>query len=80
MILDVMDSEASRIFNHLCRRISQRGRGLTLDQLGDARALAIELRKEEPDEERVELFRRRLGFEEGELTTIATEAHDAGAD
>lgn len=54
-------------FDRLCAAVQERGDGLSLDQLGDAHALARELEAEEPSAERVELFRERLGLDPEEV-------------
>lgn len=54
-------------FTHITDRISARGRGLLLSQIGDAVALARALDRETPDERRVELFAKRLELEPEDL-------------
>jgi len=56
-------SEAA-VFNRLVSLAAERtpGPGITLDQVGDADALARELQKPEPDPERINLFSIRLGL------------------
>lgn len=55
-------------FDRLCKAVQAKDPpGITLTQLGDAGALARELGKDDPDPERVELFRERLGLEPGEV-------------
>lgn len=65
MTLGLMDRATTDRFNRLCRRVAgaTTGRGVTLNEIGDAAALARELEKDEPDPERVDLFRHRLGLD-----------------
>ena len=56
-----MDGAAMDRFDALCRAVAARGKGLTLQQIGDAGALAREL--SEPDTDRVEVLREQLGLE-----------------
>lgn len=67
--LGLMDGPELDTFNRLCQvaKLRTKGPGITLDQLGDAAALARELQKNEPDAERVELFAARLGLEPTEV-------------
>ena len=67
MSLGMMDTAAMNRFDLVCKLLAARGRGLTLLQIGDAAALAEELEKSDPDSERVELRRARLGLEAAEL-------------
>ena len=53
-------------FNVICKAIAARGRGLSLQELGDAAALAEEEFRPDPDPERVAMLRGRLGMEEGD--------------
>lgn len=57
-------------FDAICKSVQAKDPpGITLTQLGDAGALARELGKDDPDPERVELFRERLGLDPGEVET-----------
>jgi hypothetical protein len=58
-----MSPEVSDRFDALCRAVCSRGKGMTLAQLGDCHALARELGEDEPDQERVALFVRRLDLD-----------------
>ena len=66
MSLGMMSTVAMAKFDTLCRAVAERGKGLTLTQIGDASALAGELERADPDMERVELLRDRLGLEASE--------------
>ena len=66
MSLGMMSTVAMAKFDSLCKTVAARGRGLTLLQIGDSAALAEELEKADPDSERVEVLRDRLGLEASE--------------
>ena len=67
MSLATMDAQAMNRFDSICKTVAARGLGLTLTQIGDASALAQELENSDPDSERVEVLRARLGLEAAEL-------------
>ena len=58
-----MDATAMALFDRFCRAVAARGKGLSLGQIGDAGALSRELSSPDPDPEKVELLRSRLGLE-----------------
>lgn len=62
-------------FDGLCRRIAQRGHGITSIQLRAVHALALELGQPHPDTGKVETLRRELGlpvsFAQGDLLDVA---------
>ena len=55
---------ALEAIERICGIVGARGRGLTLSQLGDARALAEALDDPEPDPERVQTLAARLDVED----------------
>ena len=63
MTLVSMSPQATERFDRLCKAVARKGSGITLHQLGAARALALEMEAECPDPEKVELYRKRLGIE-----------------
>ena len=65
MGLATMNVSAMSRFDAICKTVAARGRGLTMKQIGDASALAQELERADPDPERVEFLRDRLGLDEG---------------
>ena len=67
MTLVSMSPQASERFDRLCKVVGAKGKGITLHQLGAARALALELEAGDPDPEKVELYRKRLGIEPEEV-------------
>jgi len=60
----MMDTVAPDRFDAICKTVAARGRGLTMKQIGDASVLAQELERADPDPERVEFLRNRLGLDE----------------
>ena len=75
MSLGMMNTAATDRFDALCRAVAERGKGLTLTQIGDAAALAQELEKWDPDVEKVELLLDRLGLDEKAVAPTDAEAH-----
>ena len=68
-----MDAQAMAKFYSLCKTVAARGKGLTMKQIGDASALAREQAQADPDMERVELLRGRLGLDaKAEVPTDAS--------
>lgn len=63
MSLRMMDAATISRFDVISAKLAAGGGGLNLRQIGDAAALAEELEKPEPDAERVEGLRARLGLE-----------------
>lgn len=66
-MIDTSTPEVLARFDAICQVVQGRGRGMSLGEVGDAHALAREMEAEEPDPERVELFRGRLGLEAEEV-------------
>ena len=62
-----MNGQAMARFDRICKTVAARGRGLTMRQISDSAGLAEELEKSDPDSERVEVLRARLGLEAAEL-------------
>lgn len=52
---EVMDT-----FDRICRAIGRRRKGFSIQQIGDAHALAKEFHQEEPDREKMAFLIRRL--------------------
>ena len=63
MTLGLMDVGAMSRFDAICKTVAARGRGLSMLQISDAAALAGELEKLAPDQERIVVLRDRLGLE-----------------
>ena len=62
MSLGMMSTVAMDRFDTLCRAVAERGRGLTLSQIADAGSLAREMEKPDPNVEKIELLKNRLGL------------------
>ena len=62
MSLATMNASAMSRFDTICKKVAARGRGLTMQQIGDSAALARELEKSDPDVEKVEILKNRLGL------------------
>lgn len=58
-------------FDAICQTVQDRGRGMSLGEIGDAHALARELEASEPDPERIAFLAERLDLdlEDGSLQT-----------
>ena len=65
--MNAMTPAAYGTFDRICKAVTGRGKGITLQEIGDAHALARELEKEEPDPERVALFTGRLNVDLEEI-------------
>ena len=74
MSLATMNVSAMAAFDTICKTVAARGRGLSMRQIGDAAALAQELERADPDMERVELLRDRLGLDEKAVAPTDAEA------
>ena len=62
MSLITMDPSAMERFDAICATVAKRGSGLTMQQIGNAGALARELSKSDPDPERLKFLQDRLGL------------------
>ena len=67
MSLITMNAVAMDCFDAICKAVAARGRGLTLSEIGDAGALSRELSSPDPNTERLEALRARLGLEPSEV-------------